>query len=123
MRSKFRDMKQYSITTIRNYPEDGRHQECWIGLPFQIRKGEDGYYWTDNKGKEHKYNIYKNENKVDERWIVHLKKDANKSLRRIFEIKVSKDLEKIVKYCVMLYMKSLEMETKRVKRKLSDYCA
>jgi len=100
-------MKQYSITTIKNYPDDGRHQECWINLPFQIRKGEDGYYWRDKKGKEHKYNLSKDINKIDGRWIVNLEDDANYSLKQIFEIKVNKDLEKIIAYCVKLYLKSL----------------
>ena len=115
-------MDQYYISKIENYPDNGRHLQCWIGLPFQIRKGEDGYRWKDRKGKEYKYNLYKNEDKIDERWIVHLEDSASESLQDIFDIKVSKDLDKIIKYCVRLYLKSLEMEAKRVRSELSDYC-
>jgi len=107
-----------SIFTIPNYPNDGNHQECDIGLPFEIRKGQDGYFWNDKKGKEHSYNMgYK----VDKRWIVHLTKGANKSLVKIFEIKTSESLDKIINYCVALYKKSLSMEIKRLTQELKSF--
>ncbi len=116
-------MKQYLIETIKNYPSDGKHQECYIGLPFQIRKGEDGYHNRNKKGIERKYNIYKSETKIDERWICQLTEEANESLEKIFEIKANKDLDVIIKYCVDKYKKSLELEMKRIKKELSLYCA
>lgn len=116
-------MKQYLIETIKNYPETGKHQECYIGLPFQIRKGEDGYHYRNKKGAELKYNIYKSETKTDKRWICHLTEEANESLNKIFEIKANKDLDTIIKYCVDKYKKSLELEMKRIKKELSLYCA
>jgi len=109
-----------SIFTIPNYPDNGKHQECEIGLPFEIRKGEDGYFWTDKKGKEKSYNIFKGD-KIDNRWIVHLTEDANKSLLKIFEIKMNKDLDKIIEYCVNLYIRSLKMEILRITKELKTF--
>lgn len=112
----------YFITTIRNYPDDGRHLECHLPLPFDIKRGEDGYYYHDKRGKECKYNLFKSEGKVDDRWIVHLDKTENAvdginpSLERIFHIMVDKDLDKIVDYCFEVYEKSLEMEKKRLEK-------
>lgn len=57
-------------------------------------------------------------NKIDERWICHLTEQANEGLENIFEIKVSKDLDVIIKYCLMKYKESLILETKRLKKKL-----
>jgi hypothetical protein len=109
-----------TIYTITDYPDNGDHQECDIGLPFEIRKGEDGYFWTDKKGKKCSYNIFKSD-KIDNRWIVHLTEDANKSLINIFEIKMNKDLNKIIDYCVSLYKKSLSMEIKRLTQELKSF--
>jgi hypothetical protein len=113
-------MRKYDIATIENYPDDGNHLECHIQLlPFDIKRGEDGYYYTDKKGIERKYNLFKNENKIDDRWIVHIDGDApgaNRSLRDIFNIMVDKDLDKIVDYCFDIYEKSLELEKKKVEK-------
>lgn len=102
----------YIIDTLENYPDNGKHQQCWIELPFEIKKGEDGYYWMDKNKVEHPYNMFK-EN-IDDRWIVHLAPDANQSLLEIFEIKVNKDLNKILQYCFKVYRKSLKMELDRL---------
>jgi len=109
-----------SFFTIPNYPDDGNHIECEIELPFEIRKGEDGYFWNDKNGKERSYNIFKSD-KIDDRWIVHLTEDANKSLQQIFEIKVNKSLDKIIDYCITVYVKSLKMEIKRINKELIKY--
>ncbi|MFA5366307.1 MAG: hypothetical protein WC333_00090 [Dehalococcoidia bacterium] len=109
--------KPYYIETIENYPKDGKHLECFINLPFQIRKGEDGYYYRDKNGVELTYNIFKT-NRIDNRWIVHIngnKPGYNASLEKIFNIMVSKDLDKIVAYCIKVYEKSLELELQRVR--------
>ena len=117
-------MRNYKLKTIHQYPDNGKHLECFIALPFQIRKGEDGYWYNNKKGKECTYNIYmdKNKNRIDctktdERWIVHLDSSygSNRSLFDIFEIKVNKDLDKIVDYCLKIYEKSLKLELKRLK--------
>jgi len=109
-------MIKYTIETLLNYPDNEKHQQCFIDLPFQIRKGEDGYFWHDKKGKEHKYNWFKSEKIIDKRWIVHLNGDTNQSLEEIFNIKVSKNLNAILDYCTKLYKKSLEMEMKRLEQ-------
>jgi hypothetical protein len=111
---EIRCMNNYTIETLPNYPDNGKHLECYIDLPFNIRKGEDGYHWKDKKGNEHTYNLNKS-GKVDERWIVHLSRFCNTSLEEIFEIKVNKDLDKILSYCLRIYKKSLTMELKRIK--------
>lgn len=108
-------MRNYCIDTIENYPDDGKHLECSIDLPFQIRKGEDGYYYK-KKGKEYKYNLFKG-NKIDDRWICWIDRDelgVTPSLVKIFEIQVGKDLDKIVDYCYSIYEKSLQLELKRL---------
>lgn len=109
-------MRNYHITVIENYPDNGKHLECHIPLPFMIRKGEDGYYYR-RKGKEYKYNLFKGD-KIDDRWIVHLDgrgcHNISPSLERIFEIQVGKDLDKIVDYCFKIYRKSLNMEFDRL---------
>lgn len=114
-------MEQYTIETIKDYPDNGKHLECNLNLPFQIRKGEDGYCYRNKKGIEITYNIYKSETKIDERWICHLIAGSNESLETIFEIKASKDLDVIIKYCVDTYKKSLELEITRIKKELSLY--
>ena len=111
-------MRNYYIDTIANYPDDGKHQECFIDLPFQIRKGEDGYYYK-KKGKEYKYNMFKSENKIDDRWICWIDSDKDgvtPSLVQIFEIQVNKDLDKVVDYCYDIYEKSLKLELKRLEK-------
>ena len=63
---------------------------------------------------------YKTDYWIENRWIVHLRKDANDSLNEIFEVRMNKDLNKIVRYCVNLYLKSLEMEKERVQREFQS---
>lgn len=111
---------KYYIKTIKDYPDNGKHQECVVDYPFVIRKGEDGYYYKDKKSIEHKYNLNKDYNKIDNRWIVHLKEGANLSLIKIFEIKAHKDLNIILEYCKKLYLKSLKMEIKRLENEIKD---
>lgn len=114
-------MRDYAIYVIKDYPDDGNHLECDLSLPFQIRRGEDGYYYRDKKGIERKYNIYKGD-KIDDRWIVHLHSNEgsedglNPSLVKIFHIMVDKDLDKIIDYCFSVYEKSLRMELKRIEK-------
>lgn len=107
-----------SIFCLKDYPDNGKHLECEIGLPFEIRKGEDGYFWTNKKGRECSYNMG---DRTDNRWIVHLTADANISLKKIFEIKMNKNLDKIITYCVNLYVKSLKMEIQRLTKELNNY--
>ena len=106
------------IYTIENYPADGNHLECDINLPFQIRKGEDEFYYINEKGEEKSYNNYKN--KIDDRWIVFLTDEASESLQNIFKIKVSRDLDKIIEYCQNIYKKSIELEIKRLNKELKE---
>lgn len=113
------------IVPLRHYPDNGDHQECFIGyFPFRITKGQDGYYYHDKNGNEKKYNLYKS-GKIDKRWIVHLNehceysnRNKNPSLDKIFEVKVNKNLDKIVEYCMAIYKKSLEMEIVRIAKEL-----
>ena len=107
----------YTVINTDTYPKNGKHQTCLTGLPFDIQKGEGGYYYKV-KGVQKKYNLGK---KVDERWICHLEDYANHSLQRIFEIKVNKDLDEIVKYCVKLYLKSLQMEREKVISEFAEF--
>jgi hypothetical protein len=108
--------KPYYIETIKNYPNNGKHLECHIDLPFQIRRGEDGYFYRDGNGVERKYNMFKGD-KIDERWIVHIngnKPGYNQSLEKIFNIMVSKNLDRIISYCIKVYKSSLDLELQRV---------
>jgi len=117
-------MRNYYITPIKNYPDNGKHLECHIPLPFDIKRGEDGYYYRDHKGVERKYNLYKDDRKIDDRWIVHIDGDAlgvTESLIRIFHIMVDKDLDKIVDYCLDIYERSLKLEQERLKRIKLDF--
>lgn len=114
-------IKYKDIYCLPTYPDDGNHLECDIGLPFEIRKGEDGYYYLQKSGKERKYNL-PSYNKIDDRWIVNLKGDkASPSLIQMFDIKVNRDLDKIIDYCVNLYKKSLVAELERIKKELKEY--
>lgn len=47
-------------------------------------------------------------NKIDDRWIVELIDESNQSLNSIFKIKLSKNLDKIIDYCINIYKKSLK---------------
>ena len=117
-------MRNYNIKPIKNYPDNGKHLECKIDLPFLIRRGEDGYIYTDKNGVEKLYGMEKKKDgsyihKTDSRWIVHIDgngngKGINKCLEGIFEIMVNKDLDKIVDYCFKIYEKSLKLELLRL---------
>lgn len=120
--------KTYDITVIENYPDDGNHLECNLPLPFDVKRGEDGYYYRDKKGVERAYNlknINNDKRKTDDRWIVHLDTGRlhgiNPSLERIFNIMVDKDLDKIVDYCFDIYEKGLEMEKKRLEKLRKEF--
>lgn len=112
-------MRNYYITAIKNYSDDGNHLECHLPLPFQIRRGEDEYIYRDKHGIEKKYNIFKGD-KIEKRWIAHLTDGGyhgiNPSLEEIFEIKVDADLDRLVNYCFRMYEKSLKLEAQRLKK-------
>ncbi|MCP4665134.1 MAG: hypothetical protein GY849_02115 [Deltaproteobacteria bacterium] len=111
------------ITTIEHYPDNGKHQQCNVNAPFNIRKGQDGYYYDKNQ-KEKAYNLHE-ETKTGKctptkKWICHLTEGASESLKKIFYIKESVNLEIILKHCTKLYIKSLKLEIKRIKSELLD---
>lgn len=101
--------------TIDKYPDNGNHLEYVTDLPFSIRVGENGYYYYQD-GVEKKYNLG---DKTTKTWICHLKQGANPSLRSIFKIKTGK-MESLVWYCEKLYLKSLQMEVKRLKDEIRE---
>lgn len=101
---------KYKIINIPNYPKDGNHQEVLWDLPFEIRKGEDGYYFTVD-GKGHTYNMGKT---PTTKWIVNLKPNASDSLKKIFKIRTAFECEKLIEYCIPLYKQSLQMEIRRL---------
>lgn len=107
----------YPITTIKNYPDNGKHLECFFNSSFQIRKGEDYYTYKDKKSKVREYNPL-SKKEIDDRWIVHLTKTASISLKMIFDTMVNKDLEVIIAYCKKVYKISLELELERIKDEL-----
>ena len=108
------------ITNLKTFPADGKHQDCWTGLPFYITKGKDMFYYIDKKSKERVYDKGMLKNKIDDRWIVFLKKEANPSLQKIFNIKVNKSLDVIIEYCIDVYKKSLQMEIIRLSKELKE---
>ena len=96
--------------------------ECILdaGLPFYISRGMDGFFYSDGKGGQKPYGLQKN-NRVDKRWIILLSTySVNPSLSKIFQIKVSTSLEKILAYAERVYTKSLRMEIKRIKEELNE---
>jgi len=101
----------YYITTIDGYPDNGKHLQCNVLEPFCIRKGEDGYTYLAKNGSKKNYNLG---NQISEMWICNLKDNSSVSLEKIFEIKTSKSLVKILEYCLKTYLKSLNMEIKRI---------
>lgn len=113
-------MIEHSIYNLKDYPDDGNHQECFMDLPFKVTKGEDAFIYTI-KEKEYTYNKSGN----DQRWFCNLKYEldfyVSPSLEEIFEFKVHKDLNIILEYCRKLYVKSLKMEIKRSKQELKKY--
>ena len=125
--NKFKIMKipEYTITTIKNYPDNGEHQQCNLPMPFEIRKGEDGYYYKDKKGEEKAYNLHPATKagkwKPTKKWICHLKPEANESLKSIFATKESLKLDTLVEYCTKLYVKSLAMEIKRINKEFESF--
>ncbi len=116
-------MIEHTIVTIKNYPDDGKHQECQTSMPFRIRKGQDAYYWLDVEGNQHWYNMRTGRQKkdwVDDRWIAHMTEDANRSLESIFHVKAHRSLDVILGHCVALYRQSLEMERERMATEIAD---
>jgi len=110
-------MIEHDIFNLRNYPDDGNHQECFTDLPFKITKGEDGFPYHI-KGKEYQYN----KSGKDQRWFCELGDEyISPSLEEIFEFRVHKDLNIILEYCRKLYVRSLKMEMKRLKKEFEKY--
>jgi len=107
---------KYEIKNLKDYPNDGNHQEVVWDLPFEIRKGEDGYWFTVD-GKERIYNMGKT---PTSKWIVNLKPNASDSLKKIFKIRLSFEYEKLIEYCIPLYKQSLQMEIKRLTKELES---
>lgn len=105
------------IRNIKTYPNNGKHQIVVTDLPFSITKGLDTFYYY-RKGKEYCYN---NGKETTTKWICQLKDDANVSLKRIFEIKVTKTVEAAFEYCEKLYIRSLKLEIERLKKELKNY--
>lgn len=126
-RSAFKNIS-IDIYNLPRYPDNGKHQECSIyfrdrkptSLPFEIKKGEDGYHYRVN-GKEKKYNL-REDGEVSQTWIVHLSSCSmslpNESLEEIFEPKENKSLVNIIQYCIDIYKKSLMMEVIRINKEL-----
>lgn len=116
---------KYEIKNIKNYPENGKHQECITNLPFDITKGLDSFiYYKHQSDKDYKeYNSEKRcGDKVDNRWIATLNSSANESLKECFSVKLHKDLDKVLVWCERCYILSLEMEIKRLKKEYGTYC-
>lgn len=111
---------QHAIVTLKNYPDNGKHQRCETIYPFDISKGMDGFYYNNSKGEEQKYNMFVSE-KIDERWIAFVEKKASPSLKKIFKTKLHKDLNVILEYCDKLYIRSLKMEIKRLRKELKEF--
>lgn len=113
-------MIEHSIYNIPEYPDNGNHQECFTDLPFRITKGEDRFPYRI-KGKEYQYN----KSGKDQRWFCELVEGyigiLSPSLEEIFEIKVHKDLNVILEYCRKIYLKSLELERKRIISEINKY--
>ena len=90
-------MIDYSISKLWDYPDNGKHQETKMDLPFfEIRKGEDEYHYSQD-GKEYKYNSCKNVTKM---WIINLIDNPPDFLSDNFKIKTSKDHEKLIDYAL-----------------------
>lgn len=102
------------MTPIKHYPDDDNHLECHLPLPFEIKRGGE----EDKRDVEAKNSLFKSE--TNDKWTVHLKTGENEthginpSLKRIFRVKVNKNLNKIINYCFDIYEKSLELEKKRL---------
>ena len=114
----------YTITNLEDYPDDGNHQQCNVHKSFCIRKGEDGYTYINKDGVKKKYNMrYNKKNNLvsTKNWICHLTEDASESLREIFDVRESKSLDVILKYCTRLYIKSLKLEIKHMKEELKQF--
>ena len=110
------------ITNLETYPQNGKHQKCIVdGLPFYFTKGENPFYWEDKNGKIYQYNNYTDPNKVDERWVIFI--DEKKSalyIRKNFEIKANKDLDKLIAYGIKLYKKTLIFEIKKFNKNFPE---
>ena len=37
---------EHTIINLKDYPQDGNHQECLTQMPIKITKGEDGFPYT-----------------------------------------------------------------------------
>lgn len=118
---------KYSIKNTRHYPKNGKHQTCIIDLPFDITKGCDSFIYKE-KFDSKKYKEYNSEKEwgddVDNRWIALIDKThakMNKSLEKCFSVKLSHDLDKLLKWCERCYILSLEMEIKRLRKEYQTY--
>ncbi len=109
-------MIKYEIYNHGDYPQTCEHQICETILPFKIEKGCDSFVNVPIHGKVITYGIDKKGNyKTDKRWLCELSDGANPSLEKIFVVQCHTNLEKILKYCTRIYLKSLRMEIERVK--------
>ena len=108
------------IGNLKNYPQDGNHLECYTSLPFNITKGQNGFYYMDSKGNEKTYNKYKSDEVIEKRWIAELKPNPNKELEKLFFIKCSTNLDLVIDYCTKIYIKSLELQLKNIREELNN---
>jgi len=91
-------MKNYKVTPLKNYPENGKHLEILekeSGTPYEITFGHDDFYWYDN-GKEYKTSPHF--------WYVWIE-DIGKGF---------KTADKAVAYARSQYKKHLQSELKKV---------
>lgn len=101
-----------NFVNLVGYPANGKHLEYIAELPYQIYKGEDGYTYEDSKGKTKPYNLFVDENKVDDRWIANI--DENAVIQFEYYPKPHKDINVVLKHCLHHYKKYLNQELKHI---------
>lgn len=102
---------------IKLYPDNGKHIEVITDMPFYISKGEDPFYYYVGK----KEMCYNGGDKTTTKWLCRLTPESNISLRKIFEIKVTNNVENAYRYCKKMYIKSLKMELERICKEIEKY--
>lgn len=99
----------YFISNLETYPQDGKHQRIVTYIypfPFAITKGEDEWWYNDERGVSVKIS--------PKLWYVYPQSHSFKNALGHFQVKGFRKPEAAVKYAIKSYKAWLKTQLKKV---------